>query len=192
MRGEGQIAELTAIARPEVGVIVNVGPAPPGTARDGRARRGRQGRADPRPRGRVRPASYRPSEPLLAAHLREDLETVHLQRGGDVTLASLRKGHARAIDVRGEPIELELSYGPALQPGQHARRGGRGGPHSVSSGREVEVAFSAMRGEVVELAGGVTVVNDCYNANPMSMRAALDHLAATPGRAADSRPRWHG
>jgi UDP-N-acetylmuramoyl-tripeptide--D-alanyl-D-alanine ligase len=24
------------------------------------------------------------------------------------------------------------------------------------------------------------VVNDCYNANPMSMRAALDHLAETP------------
>jgi UDP-N-acetylmuramyl pentapeptide synthase len=29
----------------------------------------------------------------------------------------------------------------------------------------------------------VTVVNDCYNANPMSMRAALTDLAATaPGR----------
>ncbi len=37
-----------------------------------------------------------------------------------------------------------------------------------------------MRGEVVELPGGVTVVNDCYNANPMSMRAALQHLAETP------------
>jgi UDP-N-acetylmuramoyl-tripeptide--D-alanyl-D-alanine ligase len=24
------------------------------------------------------------------------------------------------------------------------------------------------------------VVNDCYNANPISMRSALDHLAATP------------
>jgi UDP-N-acetylmuramoyl-tripeptide--D-alanyl-D-alanine ligase len=44
----------------------------------------------------------------------------------------------------------------------------------------VTVQFSSMRGDVVELAGGVTVVNDCYNANPMSMRAALDHLAATP------------
>ena len=47
------------------------------------------------------------------------------------------------------------------------------------SGR-VDVRFSSMRGEVVELAGGVTVVNDCYNANPMSMRAALQHLAETP------------
>ena len=32
----------------------------------------------------------------------------------------------------------------------------------------------------MELADGVTVVNDCYNANPMSMRAALEHLAETP------------
>jgi UDP-N-acetylmuramoyl-tripeptide--D-alanyl-D-alanine ligase len=54
----------------------------------------------------------------------------------------------------------------------------------------------------VELGGGVTVVNDCYNANPMSMRAALDHLAATPasrriailGGMAELGPeaeRWH-
>jgi UDP-N-acetylmuramoyl-tripeptide--D-alanyl-D-alanine ligase len=32
----------------------------------------------------------------------------------------------------------------------------------------------------VELAGGVKVINDCYNANPMSMRAALDYLAESP------------
>jgi UDP-N-acetylmuramoyl-tripeptide--D-alanyl-D-alanine ligase len=46
------------------------------------------------------------------------------------------------------------------------------------SGR-LEPEFSSYRGELVELEGGVTVVNDCYNANPMSMRAALDHLAGT-------------
>jgi UDP-N-acetylmuramoyl-tripeptide--D-alanyl-D-alanine ligase len=39
------------------------------------------------------------------------------------------------------------------------------------------VQFSSLRGQLVELDGGVTIVNDCYNANPMSMRAALDHLA---------------
>ena len=44
--------------------------------------------------------------------------------------------------------------------------------------------FSSLRGEVVELPGGVTVVNDCYNANPMSMRAALEHLAASARRSA--------
>ena len=45
------------------------------------------------------------------------------------------------------------------------------------------VALSRMRGERIELREGVVVVNDCYNANPMSMRAALDDLAETaPGR----------
>jgi UDP-N-acetylmuramoyl-tripeptide--D-alanyl-D-alanine ligase len=34
----------------------------------------------------------------------------------------------------------------------------------------------------LELEGGVAVVNDCYNANPMSMRAALDHLAEAPAQ----------
>jgi UDP-N-acetylmuramoyl-tripeptide--D-alanyl-D-alanine ligase len=49
----------------------------------------------------------------------------------------------------------------------------------VSVTGAVSVRFSSLRGEVVELPGGVTVVNDCYNANPMSMRAALDHLAGS-------------
>ena len=34
-----------------------------------------------------------------------------------------------------------------------------------------------MRGERLELPSGVVVINDCYNANPLSMRAALDDLA---------------
>jgi UDP-N-acetylmuramoyl-tripeptide--D-alanyl-D-alanine ligase len=38
------------------------------------------------------------------------------------------------------------------------------------------VRFSALRGERLELPGGVIVINDSYNANPMSMRAALDDL----------------
>jgi len=39
------------------------------------------------------------------------------------------------------------------------------------------VRFSELRGEEIELSDGVVVINDCYNANPISMRAALDHLA---------------
>ena len=46
----------------------------------------------------------------------------------------------------------------------------------------VEVAFSSRRGERLALPGGVTIVDDCYNANPMSMRAALDELSRAPGR----------
>ena len=46
------------------------------------------------------------------------------------------------------------------------------------------ITFSRLRGELIELAGEILLVNDCYNANPISMRAALDHLASleVPGR----------
>jgi UDP-N-acetylmuramyl pentapeptide synthase len=36
-----------------------------------------------------------------------------------------------------------------------------------------------MRGQRLHLARGIVVVDDCYNANPMSMRAALDDLSAS-------------
>jgi UDP-N-acetylmuramoyl-tripeptide--D-alanyl-D-alanine ligase len=41
------------------------------------------------------------------------------------------------------------------------------------------VTLSALRGQRIELPGQVLVINDCYNANPMSMRAALDDLAVS-------------
>ena len=46
-------------------------------------------------------------------------------------------------------------------------------------GGDLDVSFSSLRGERIELADGVVLINDCYNANPMSMRAALDDLADT-------------
>ena len=46
--------------------------------------------------------------------------------------------------------------------------------------RAPQVAFSRLRGELIELADGIVLVNDCYNANPISMHAALEHLASLP------------
>ena len=46
------------------------------------------------------------------------------------------------------------------------------------SQRTSRITFSRLRGELIELAGEILVVNDCYNANPISMRAALEHLAS--------------
>jgi UDP-N-acetylmuramyl pentapeptide synthase len=44
---------------------------------------------------------------------------------------------------------------------------------------------SALRGRRIERPGPVLVSDDCYNASPMSMRAALDDLAASaPARRA--------
>jgi UDP-N-acetylmuramoyl-tripeptide--D-alanyl-D-alanine ligase len=38
-----------------------------------------------------------------------------------------------------------------------------------------------LREEEYELEGGVLLLNDCYNANPLSMRAAMANLAARAG-----------
>jgi UDP-N-acetylmuramoyl-tripeptide--D-alanyl-D-alanine ligase len=43
------------------------------------------------------------------------------------------------------------------------------------------IAFSRWRGEETQLADGTLLINDAYNANPVSMRAALEHLAARAG-----------
>jgi UDP-N-acetylmuramoyl-tripeptide--D-alanyl-D-alanine ligase len=45
----------------------------------------------------------------------------------------------------------------------------------------VDVDFARWRGEEQELAGGGLLINDAYNANPVSMRAALAYLAERAG-----------
>lgn len=53
-------------------------------------------------------------------------------------------------------------------------------PETVAAGlRDADV--SPMRMEVIQTAGGVTVLNDAYNANPVSMRAAVATLMAVDG-----------
>src|SRR6185437_8623508 len=44
---------------------------------------------------------------------------------------------------------------------------------------DVAVSFSRLRGERLSLPGGAVLINDCYNANPMSMAAAIDDLTRT-------------
>jgi UDP-N-acetylmuramoyl-tripeptide--D-alanyl-D-alanine ligase len=178
MRGEGQIAELTAIAEPDVGVIVNVGPVHLellGTVERVVAAKAELIRDLPAGAACVVPAS----EPLLAEHLRDDLDTWTFGPGGDVQLLAMEEGRAE-IEARAERVELALPYREphnllnTLAAVAAARAAG------LPVGGAVEVRFSSLRGEIVELPGGVVVVNDCYNANPMSMRAALDHLAHSP------------
>jgi UDP-N-acetylmuramoyl-tripeptide--D-alanyl-D-alanine ligase len=178
MRGEGQIAELVAVAEPDAGVIVNVGPvhlALLGTVERVAAAKAELIR-DLRPGAAcVVPAS----EPLLQAHLREqELDTWTFGPGGQVRLLAYDEGRAE-IEARDEIIHLQLPYSEPYNLLNTLAAVGAARAFGVPVGGRVDVRFSSLRGEVVELPGGVTVVNDCYNANPMSMRAALDHLAAT-------------
>jgi UDP-N-acetylmuramoyl-tripeptide--D-alanyl-D-alanine ligase len=178
MRGAGQIAELTAIAEPDVGVVVNVGPVHLellGTVERVAAAKAELIR-DLRPGAAcVVPAD----EPLLDPHLRNDVATITFGDGGDVRLVSFEDGVAR-IDARGTEVALELPYDEAHNVLNTVAAVAAASALGVVPAGGVDVSFSSLRGEVVELGGGVTVVNDCYNANPMSMRAALEHLARSP------------
>jgi UDP-N-acetylmuramoyl-tripeptide--D-alanyl-D-alanine ligase len=118
------------------------------------------------------------SEPLLDAHLRDDLDTWTFGPAGQVRLLSFDRGHAE-IEAREAIVELELSYSEPYNLLNTLAAVAAARALGVGVGGRVEVRFSSMRGEVVELPGSVTVVNDCYNANPMSMRAALEHLSAS-------------
>jgi UDP-N-acetylmuramoyl-tripeptide--D-alanyl-D-alanine ligase len=166
MRGPGQIAELAAIAEPDVGVIVNVGPVHLELLGSLEAIAAAKAEllADLRPGATaVLPAG----ESLLAAHLRDDLRVVTFGAGGDVDTLG-------AVELPFSSAHMRSNALAALA----AARAVGAEPHGP-----LDVTLSSMRGQRIELPGPILIINDCYNANPMSMRAALDDLAASaPGR----------
>ncbi len=177
MRGAGQIAELAAIAEPEVGVIVSVGPVHLellGTIEAIAAAKAELIAALPVGGTAVIPAR----EPLLDPHLRDDIDVVTFGEGGDVRLTS-DDGRRITIEHRGAPITLEVPFTQThLRTNLLAAVAAAEAIGVTPSGR-IELALSPGRGQRTTLATGVTLIDDCYNANPMSMRAALDDLAAT-------------
>jgi UDP-N-acetylmuramoyl-tripeptide--D-alanyl-D-alanine ligase len=185
MRGTGQIAELAEIAEPDVGVIVSVGPVHLellGTVEAVAAAKAELIAALAPGATAVVPAN----EPLLAPHLRDDLNTVTFGDGGDVRLLRSDPGSVE-IAAGDERIELEVGFEQA-----HLRRNllaavAASRAVGVTPSGGVKLALTPGRGQRVELAGDVTLIDDCYNANPMSMRAALDELTATARRSGRSR-----
>jgi UDP-N-acetylmuramoyl-tripeptide--D-alanyl-D-alanine ligase len=163
MRGSGQIAELAAIAEADVGVIVNVGPVHLELLGSLEAIAAAKAEllADLRPGATaVLPAD----EPLLEIHLRDDLHTITFGPGGDV--AAL--GEDLELPFTSRHMRLNALAALAAAQAVGVRPSGR-----------LDVSLSALRGQRIELPGSVLVIDDCYNANPMSMRAALDDLAAS-------------
>ncbi len=117
-------------------------------------------------------------EALLEPHLRDDLRTVTFGPDGDVRFRSQSATHA-AIEALGETIELDLDFtAPHLRQDLLAAVAAARAVGVSPSGR-LEFALSPGRGQRREIAGGVTLIDDAYNANPMSMQAALAALAAT-------------
>jgi UDP-N-acetylmuramoyl-tripeptide--D-alanyl-D-alanine ligase len=183
MRGPGQIAELTAIAEPDVGVIVNVGPVHLellGTLEAIAA-------AKAELIAHLAPGTtvvVPVDEPLLAPHLRGDLRTVTFGDGGEFSLE--HAGSHGEIVIRGllqgvesERITLEPSFRQAHNLRNLLAAVAAARALGVTPAGALEVGFSRLRGERLKLESGAVLINDCYNANPMSMRAAIDDLAET-------------
>ena len=167
MRGAGQIAELAAIAEPDVGRDRLRRPRAPRAARHGRGRRRGQGRAVARP---ARRAARRSSPPASRCSSRPAPTTstiVTFGPGGDV-------GDARRHRV---PFDSAHMRSNALAALAAARAVGRRAARARSTSSCRPAAASGSSSPT-----GRVLVDDCYNANPMSMRAALDELSRAPGR----------
>lgn len=177
MRGSGQIAELAAISEPDVAVIVNIGPVHLellGTLEAVAAAKAELIAGLRNGGTAVVPAH----EPLLAPYLQAVPRVLTFGPGGDVRFRSSDVGQPVEIDLAGQVIELEVPFSQAhLRANLLAAAAAASAVGVIPSGR-VEVAFSPGRGQRTELPGAITVIDDCYNANPMSMRAALDDLVA--------------
>ncbi|MDA0164849.1 UDP-N-acetylmuramoyl-tripeptide--D-alanyl-D-alanine ligase [Solirubrobacter ginsenosidimutans] len=170
MRGFGQIDELARIAEPDVGVITNVGPVHLELvgSLEGVAR------AKAELLAHVPVAVVPADEPLLSPYLRDDLDVVRF--GTDVMLEDFDPPRV-SILARELRVELTVPFTARHQLVNLLAAVAAAQAVGVEPSGAVDVEFGALRGEHIALPSGVVIINDCYNANPLSMRAALDDLA---------------
>jgi UDP-N-acetylmuramoyl-tripeptide--D-alanyl-D-alanine ligase len=172
MRGFGQIAELATYTRPEVGVITAIAPVhleKVGSLEGVVRAKSELITALPAGGAAVVPAGF--------AVDRADLEVVRV--GEDVTLEAF------------EPPRLVTSLG-AFEVGFSAKHLALNALTALATAQvlglqlpaRIDATFAEWRNQELELPGGGLLINDAWNAHPISMRAALEHLAE---RAANRR-----
>ena len=185
MRGLGQIAALASTAQPEIGVITGVGPVHlelVGTVAAVAQAKAELIEALPAGGVAIVPADVTELEPYLR---RGDLE-VRRFGPGDVLSAEVEGERTRAVlAVAGRELELSFNF-----VARHHLLNALAALHAYDAlGLPLDrahegsgaIAFSRWRGDELPLEGGGLLINDAYNANPVSMRAALDHLADRAG-----------
>jgi UDP-N-acetylmuramoyl-tripeptide--D-alanyl-D-alanine ligase len=187
MRGAGQIAELAMIAEPEVAVITNVGPVHVellGSVEAIAAAKAEVLAALPPGGTAIVPARAGQLEPHLAAAPR----LLRFGPGGDVFAveSKVADGVTEALietPVGQQAFQLPFAEAHNLENALAAVAVGvaLGAPLVEMADRAANIGFSRFRGERLEMGDGIVLVNDCYNANPVSMRAALGYLASLEG-----------
>ncbi len=157
MRGLGQIAWLASFVRPDIGVITNVGPVHLELVQTiENVARAKAELIEALPSGGT---AIVPDEPLLEPYLNRP--DISVRRVDDEAPIPFRTNYSSAHQLAN--TRMAIAVGDVL-----------GIPLPTS---ELAVEFSKLREEERELPGGGLLLNDCYNANPVSMRAALLHLA---------------
>ncbi|TDB76005.1 UDP-N-acetylmuramoyl-tripeptide--D-alanyl-D-alanine ligase [Actinomadura sp. KC216] len=187
-RGIGHISYLTGIARPDVGVVLNVGTAHVGEfgSRENIAlAKGEIVEAVP-PGGTAVLNADDPLVAAMASRTRGEVVTFGRSPGAavraeDETLDDQGRATFTLVTPEGSaPVALRLvgshAVPNALAAAAAVRAAGMA-PADIAEGLSEAGPVSRWRMEVTERADGVTVVNDAYNANPDSTRAALDVLA---------------
>ena len=211
MRGFGQIHALCEIARPEIGVVTSIAPVHLELvgSLDGVARAKGELLA-------ALPAGGVAVVPAAAARARADTRArdLEVRRFGPGTDSRLT-GWERLPDGAGRRTRSRARARADAQPrrapsGRERRsRAARistrsASPLDAAAAGSADVELSRWRGEEQPLPGGGLLVNDAWNASPVSMRAALEHLvdlaegrrtrrrAGRDGRAGHrTRPRYH-
>jgi UDP-N-acetylmuramoyl-tripeptide--D-alanyl-D-alanine ligase len=192
-RGVGHIADLCRIAPPRYGMVLNVGHAHAGEfgGLDQVAlAKGELVEALPADGGAAAGVAILnaddPRVLAMASRTAARVVTFGVQgcdasiRAADVRLDDLGRPSFTLLTPDGSaPVTLRLhgahNVPNALAAAALARELGQG-LADVADGLSAAVARSRWRMEVRRRADGVTVVNDAYNANPESVRAALDAL----------------
>ncbi len=190
-RGPGHIATLCRVAPPQIGVVLNVGSAHLGefgSAEVIAQAKGELVEALPADGTAVLNADD-PRVLGMAPRTRARVVTTGRGAGADVratgvtlddsararfTLVAAGEEHDVALRVVGEhQVANALSAAAAALAAGLA-------PADVATALSAAGPRSRWRMEVSRRSDGVTVVNDAYNANPESMRAALAALAGLP------------
>ncbi len=192
MRGTGQIRELREIAEPDVAVVTNVGPvhvelletleAIAATKAEILEGLGEGAAVVPADAGPLEP-HLRPEGP--APRLEPETRLLRFGEGGEVAARETRRsvgglGALVATPAGEQAFEFPFSEAYNVENALAAIAAGvaLGLPLAEMARRAPGIVFSRLRGELVQLAEDAILINDSYNANPVSMRAALEHLGS--------------
>ena len=160
MRGLGQIAWLASFVRPDIGVITNVGPAHLELLGSiDNIARAKAELIEALPAGGI---AVVPDEPLLEPYLTRS----------DIVV--------KRVDPTA-PLPFETNYSSKHQLQNTRTALAVAECLDLPLPERLSVEFSKFREEERPLPGDGVLLNDCYNANPVSMRAALEHFVVRAG-----------